>query len=77
MGKPMLGVESIMLERNVVIMEGGVTLPITNRFDAWGDDIVGEHDERDVVVIVAGNEELGYYTITLESDINGGMVTVH
>lgn len=77
MSKTMLAVESIMLERNVVVMEGGVILPITNRFDAWGEDIVGNHDENDVVVIVAGNDELGYYTITLENDINGGMVTIH
>lgn len=67
MSKTLLSVESIMLERDIVVMEGGLIIPITNKFDAWGDDIVGPHDPSDVIVIVAGNAEIGYYTIDLEN----------
>lgn len=54
--------EWISLKRNVVVMEYGLELPIVSRMDIRGNYTP---NNEDVVVLVTGNDEMGYYTIAL------------
>lgn len=50
------------LNTMTVLTLGGDTLPITNMIDAGGDECI---DPDEAVVVVAGSEALGWYTVPL------------
>jgi len=59
--KELPALEVVMLDAGLVMVEGGMTLPITNWFDGDGE----ECQPTDAVVIVAGNAQYGWITIEI------------
>jgi hypothetical protein len=69
---------AINLAARRVYLDNGRTIPITNMYDA----AAAETDDLDeVITIVAGNDEQGWYSLMLEEcpsgDFYGTMATVH
>lgn len=62
-------IETVMIDAGLVLIEGGVTLPITHWFDCDGE----ECEPDDAVSIVAGTDDYGWLTI----DVSGEAETVH
>lgn len=46
-----------------VLLEDGMILSVTNMLDAEGDECI---DPDEAVVVVAGSDELGWWTVPLE-----------
>lgn len=50
------------LDAMTVLTLGGDTIPITNMIDADGDECI---DPDEAVIVVAGSDALGWYTVPL------------
>lgn len=55
-------VVAVNCRSELVVLEDGTTLPITNFFDEFGEDC----DPDDATVIVAGREGFGYMVVELD-----------
>lgn len=62
-------IEDVDVIRKLVFLDCGEVLPITNFFNAKGEDC----DAFEAVVCVAGNDAFGWITV----DISGVIGTVH
>jgi hypothetical protein len=60
-----IDVEFLDPQRMRVILTDGTTLPITNLFDADGEDT---DDYEEAWTLVAGTDEAGWYTIAIDRD---------
>lgn len=57
--------EHVDLVLGVVLMTHGLELKITNMIDEFGDETLDHHE---AVCVVAGNREIGFFTITVEPE---------
>lgn len=59
--KPAPTVELLNLTQNYAVFAGGLTLPITDYFDAAGDNC----EAIEAIVCIAGDDAHGWYTIEI------------
>lgn len=57
-------IEAVQLGERIVVLDGGIVLPITNLFDSDGDEC--EPDEA--YTGVAGTDEYGWITFTVSDE---------
>ena len=65
---PQYVINSIHLDEGIVVVDGGLNMPIVSYIDAYGEDWDELPDDPDdVCVVVAGPDPIGeYWTISVE-----------